>query len=79
MNKYSDDWAVVANCNTVPEASIIAGALEAADIPTSIINKALQSTLPMTFTWAPVQIVVPIEFEAQAREILIANGNQDVL
>ncbi len=79
MNNDNSDWAVVANCNSEPEASILAGALKAAEIPTSIINKALQSTLPMTFTWAPVQVVVPREYEAQAREILIANGNGDLL
>lgn len=79
MNKHNNDWTVVADCNTVPEATILAGALEAAEIPTVILNKALQSALPMTFTWAPVQVAVPPEYAARAREILIANGNGDII
>ena len=63
-------WTVVAECNSVADASIIEGALKNADIPATIINSALQSALPMTFTWAPGQIVVPDAFVEQAREIV---------
>lgn len=63
-------WSVVAECNSVADASIFVGALKNADIPATIINSALQSALPMTFTWAPVQIVVPDDFVDLAREII---------
>ena len=64
------NWTIVAECNSVVDASIIEGALKNAEIPATIINSALQSALPMTFTWAPVQIVVPDVFVEQAREIV---------
>lgn len=71
MNTTPDpNWTVIAECNSVPEASIIAGAIENEGIPTTILNSALQSALPMTFTWAPVQIAVPNAFVDQARELV---------
>lgn len=69
-NDTNDGWIVVAECNTVTDASIIAGAIENEGIPTQILNRALQSALPMTFTWAPVQIVVPVAMSEQARGVI---------
>lgn len=65
-----EKWEVVAECNTETEASIIAGAIENEGIPTQIMNRALQSALPMTYTWAPVQIVVPKEMAEEARKLV---------
>lgn len=71
MNRNQDgNWIVVAECNTVADASIIAGAIENEGIPTAILNSALQSALPMTYTWAPVQIAVPPSMAADARELV---------
>lgn len=66
----NEGWIVVAECNTVADASIIAGAIENEGIPTQILNSALQSALPLTYTWAPVQIVVPSSMALQARELV---------
>lgn len=63
-------WVVVAECNSVPDASIIAGAIENEGIPTAILNSALQSALPLTYTWAPVQIAVPPSMAEQARQLV---------
>lgn len=63
-------WVVIAECNTVTDASIIAGAIENADIPVQIMNGALQSALPLTYTWAPVQIMVPGELADEARKMV---------
>lgn len=71
MNNTPDpNWTVVAECNSVPEASIIAGAIENEGIPTTILNSALQSALPMTFTWAPVQVAVPKIYKEKAQELV---------
>ncbi len=71
MSKNQDEsWVVVAECNTVTDASIIAGAIENEGIPTAILNSALQSALPMTYTWAPVQIAVPPSMASEAREFV---------
>ncbi len=71
MAKDSDlKWTVVAECNSVADASIIEGALKNAGIPTTILNTALQSTLPMTFTWAPVQVLVPDGFADEAKKMV---------
>lgn len=64
------NWTVVAECNSVADASIIAGAIENEDIPTTILNSALQSALPMTYTWAPVQILVPADMAERARVVV---------
>lgn len=63
-------WIVVAECDTLPEASILAGAINNEGIPTSIMNSALQSALPMTYTWAPVQIMVPADMADAARKLV---------
>ncbi len=52
-------WVIIGEFDTLPDATIIAGAIENEGIPTSILNSSLQSTLPLTFTWAPVQLLVP--------------------
>lgn len=70
MNDMNDSWVVVAECNTETEAFIIAGAIENEDIPTQIMNRALQSALPMTYTWAPVQIMVPGSMASEARKLV---------
>lgn len=66
----NEGWTVVAECVNVAEASIIAGAIENEGIPTAILNSALQSALPLTYTWAPVQVVVPPAMADEAREIV---------
>ena len=68
--KQDDNWTVVAECINVAEASIIAGAIENEGIPTAIINSALQSALPLTYTWAPVQVVVPPSMAEEARKLV---------
>lgn len=73
MNNPDPNWTIVAECNSVPEATIIAGAIENEGIPTTILNSALQSALPMTFTWAPVQIAVPKNMREAALELVPDN------
>ncbi len=70
MKYKCDNWRVVAECNTETEASIIAGAIENEGIPVQIMNRALQSALPMTYTWAPVQVVVPGDMADEARRFV---------
>ncbi len=70
MDNMHDNWVVVAECNTETEAFIIAGAIENEGIPTQIMNRALQSALPMTYTWAPVQIMVPGRMAEEARRLV---------
>lgn len=74
MNNDDKTWIVVAECNSVPDASIIAGAMESAGIPTTIVNGALQSALPLTYTWAPVQIMVPASMASEAIEFVPADS-----
>ncbi|MCM1449529.1 MAG: DUF2007 domain-containing protein [Clostridiales bacterium] len=72
MKEYTNigNWVVIAECNTVTDASIIAGAIESVDIPVQIMNGTLQSALPMTYTWAPVQIMVPANLADEARKMV---------
>lgn len=65
-----NDWIVIGEFDSLPDASIVAGAIENENIPTAILNSALQSTLPLTFTWAPVQLLVPPTMAARASEIV---------
>lgn len=69
------NWVKVGEFNTLPDATIVAGAIENEGIPTSILNSSLQSALPMTFTWAPVELLVPREMADAARK-LIPEENQ---
>ncbi|MDE6831716.1 MAG: DUF2007 domain-containing protein [Muribaculaceae bacterium] len=68
-------WTIVGEFDTLPDASIIAGAIENEGIPTTILNSSLQSTLPLTFTWAPVQLLVPEEMAETASEF-VPDGNR---
>lgn len=72
MKNHQQDpsWVVVAQCNSLPDAAIIAGAIENAGIPTAILNSTLQSALPLTYTWAPVEVSVPVDMASEAREIV---------
>lgn len=70
----SSGWVVIGEFNTLPEATIIAGAIENEGIPTSILNSSLQSALPLTFTWAPIQLLVPEKMAEEARTMVPADN-----
>lgn len=66
----NDNWTKIGEFDSLPDASIVAGAIENEGIPTSILNASLQSTLPLTFTWAPVELFVPREMADAARQLV---------
>ncbi len=66
----TNGWIVIAEFDTLPDATIIAGAIENEGIPTSILNSSLQSALPLTFTWAPIQLLVPETMAEEARPLV---------
>lgn len=67
---YNSGWVKIGEFNSLPDASIVAGAIENEGIPTSILNSSLQSTLPLTYTWAPVELLVPRDSALQAQKLV---------
>lgn len=67
---HIDNWTIVGEFDTLPDASIIAGAIENEGIPVQLLNAEMQSALPLTLTWAPIQLLVPDGYADRAREII---------
>lgn len=63
-------WITVGEFEVLADAQLALTALNANEIPCTLVNAALQSVLPMTFTWAPIEIKVPEEYREAALEIL---------
>lgn len=70
LKDTTSGWIVIAEFDSLPDASIVAGAIESEEIPTTILNSSLQSALPLTFTWAPIQLLVPEHLASRAREMV---------
>lgn len=76
MNSRRDSQtALVGRFATLQQAQIAAGMLEANGIPSQVTNATLVSVLPMTDTWAPINLLVPASRAPQARELLRTHGD----
>lgn len=69
-------WVNIASFSSPEDAYIMKGMLESNDIPVEVNNATISSVYPMTDTWAPVELLVPKEFEKEALRLMKINGDK---
>ncbi len=63
------DWTTVYSCDTIEEAHVVRGALEAEGIPAIVANQAMSHLIGASSMWA-VEVRVPTRLEEKAREVI---------
>lgn len=56
-------------------AELAAGMLRTNGVPCEVGGGTLASVLPLTDTWTPIELIVPQECAARARELLASHGD----
>lgn len=64
------DWITVATYSYQAEAYIAQGRLRSEGIPAEIANATISTVYPMTDTWTPLELQVPVHLAPRARAIL---------
>lgn len=62
-------WVTVYSCDTIEEAHVVRGALEAEGIPVIVFNQAMSHLLGASAMWA-VEVRVPARLEERARNLI---------
>lgn len=66
----SEDWTIVANCGSLPEAHLYRDLLQSAGIPCHIQGENHRSMLGLVGSYIEINLMVPQTFEDDAIDIL---------
>lgn len=77
MDRNRDSQTVtLGSFPTLQGAEIAAGMLRANGIPCEVGGGTLASVLPLTDTWTPIQLIVPLSCASRAQSLLASHGDE---
>lgn len=70
MSEQQDKWVIFRTYYNLESAAIDRGLLQSNGIPCVLNNATISSVYPMGDTWTPLELMIPADSLAQAKELI---------